>query len=174
MMGENQTTIKELSQKDADCIMKGLSGEPLEDFKLGFHDESKNILKGKDHVWALPLPEESAKQTYNPDKRIYYLISFEGIPYLLVGINPTPIGLINLSSFARIVTQPKGKATDCLRIVIQDKMVPMCRENGKGIIVARIATDRGEKVFHQLRRKLPKGIKEIEITNSTCHLILCE
>jgi hypothetical protein len=173
-MGENQTTIKALSQKDADCIMKGLSGEALGDFKLGFHDESKSILKGKDHVWALPLPEESAKQTYNPDNRFYYLISFEGIPYLLVGINPTPIDVINLSSFARIVSQPKGKATVCLRKLIEDKLVPMCREKGKRAIFARIATDRGEKVFHRLRRELPKGIKEIEIASPACHVILRE
>ena len=173
-MGENQMTVKKLSQEDADRIMKGLSEKLLEDFKRGFHDEAKNILNGKDHVWALPLPEEAVPQSYNPDKRIYYLILFEKIPYLLVGINPTPIDVMNLSSFARIVSQPKGKATICLRKLIEDKLVPMCREKGKRAIFATIATDRSEKVFHRLRRELPKGIKEIKISSLTCHVILCE
>jgi hypothetical protein len=150
-----------LSQKNADNIMKELSGESIDNFKLGFHEEKENILTGKDHIWALP-----------PDKRIYYLISLNGNHYLLVGINPTPFGIINLSSFARIVSQPKGEAPNCLRKLIEDKLVPLCRKNGKKFISTRIATDRGEKVFRCLQKEKPTGIREIKINNSACCLIL--
>lgn len=163
--------IKELSQESADSIMKKLSGEALENFKKGFHDEAKNILKGNDHIWALP-PGKPDGASYEQDKRIYYLISLNGNHYLFVGINPTPLGLINLSSFARIVSQPKCKAAICLKKLIEDKLVPMCRINNKKEIAARIATDRGEKVFQNLKNDLPIGIKKIEIINASCRMEL--
>ena len=143
--------------------MKGLSGEPLDNFKLAFHEEAKNTLEGRDNLWALHAPEKSTQQANSSDKRIYYLISIDEIPYLLVGINPTPIQMINLSSFSRIVSEPKGKATVCLTKLIGDKLVPVCRENDKSTIAAMIFTDRGDKVFRQLRQKLPRGIKEIRL-----------
>lgn len=138
--------------------MKQLSGEILKDFKLGFHSEKENVLND---IWALP-----------PHERRYFLILLDQINYLLVGINPTPPNSVNISSFSRIVLEPKGYAAACLKVLIEKYLVPLCRETGKRIISAHIATGRSEKTFKKLKKNLPQGIEKITISPKSCNIVL--
>lgn len=161
-------TIKKLRQEEADSIMKGLSGEPLENFKKGFHVEEENLSKG--HTWALPPPGVQSGTSENANRRIYYLVALNEVSYLLIGINPTPPNSILLSSFARINTRQGKMAGQSLKKFIEDILIPMCRETGKTAIAARIASDRADKVFRHLQRALPRGIRAIRINGSACFI----
>ena len=135
--------VAELSCREADTLLKGLSCEGLQNVREAFHVEKANIDGGKS-AWALPRNE-----------RIYYVAQLQNDPYLLVGIHPNPLPssphIVNISSLARVASAAKGKATYCLRAVIQEKLVPFCEQNGKTLIVARIHTERGLKVFRALQ-----------------------
>lgn len=137
--------IKELSQKETDRLIEQLSGDPLKNFKEGFDVE-------KEKMRALPLNE-----------RTYYLILLKGNPYLFVGIN----SFINISSFARVVLEPKGKAAVCLNQLITEKLVPICNclTPRKNVISSRLKRG-GYKVFQYLQKNLPKGIEKIIIQES--------
>lgn len=149
---KEEITLQKLSQEYADSFMKNLSGEPLDNFKTAFHEEKENMYK-QYASWALP-----------PSKRIYYLLLFDGIRYLLVGINPNAADdIINISSFEKVATEQKDKAAVCMKKLIECKLIPMCHVSGKKVISALITTDPGRKVFENLKKDLPKGVKKIDL-----------
>lgn len=141
--------INKLLEGEVDNLIKSLSGEPLENFKEGFHEEKENM------------------KELSSEKRIYYSVLQDNAPYLLVGINLNPASnVISISSFARIVSEPKGMAADCIKELIEEKLVPMCgnSEPKKEVINARL-THGGYKVFKYLQGKdnIPKGVEKIII-----------
>lgn len=147
----------QLSQKDANTLMCNLSAEPLENFRKAFHSEKENMLMKQRH-FALPSHE-----------RVYYLITVEGVDYLLVGINPNPYSTyntINISSFAKITTKLKCKAVDCLRELLESELVPMCQTTGKELIVSNADTKGSKTVFKNLKELKIKGIKKINIVGN--------
>lgn len=147
--------VAELSSHETDALLRGLSCEGLQNVREAFHTEKANIEGGKP-AWALPRND-----------RIYYVAQCQNDPYLLVGIHPNPLPssphIVNISSLARVASAAKGKAADCLRIVIQEKLIPFCKQNGKTLIVARIHTERGLKAFSALQSVRPGGISSVEI-----------
>ncbi|HBR51337.1 MAG TPA: hypothetical protein DEA71_14785 [Nitrospira sp.] len=136
-------------------MLKGLSCEELQNVREAFHAEKANIDGGKP-AWVLPRNE-----------RIYYVAQLQNEPYLLVGIHPNPLPrsphIVNISSLARVSSASKGKAAECLRTIIQEKLVPFCKQNGKSLIVTRIHTERGFKAFSALQSVRPCGISRVEI-----------
>ena len=151
--------VAELSSHETDALLKGLSCEGLQNVREAFHTEKSNIDGGKP-TWALLRSD-----------RIYYVAQWQNDPYLLVGIHPNPLPssphIVNISSLARVASVPKGKAADCLRTVIQEKLIPFCKQNGKTLIVARIHTERGLKAFRAIQSERPGGISivKIEVTS---------
>ncbi|MEW6248798.1 MAG: hypothetical protein AB1555_19110 [Nitrospirota bacterium] len=151
--------VTELSFHESDTLLKGLSCEGRQNVKEAFHAEKANIDSGKP-VWALPRNE-----------RIYYVAKLQNEPYLLVAMHPNPLlsspHIVNISSLARVASPTKGKGPDCLRAIIQEGLVPFCEQNGKTLIVARIHTERGLKVFRALQSVRPRGISivTIEVTS---------
>lgn len=144
-----ELAIKKLSQKEAEDLRRVLSEEVIKMIDEAFKEEERNL----PHYgwWALP-----------PDKRIYYLVSLNGIPYLLVGINPNPAPtMIYISSFSRVTQELKGRAPICLGRLIEDKLIPFCREQGKDSIKTRVTTEKGRRVLESLRTNLPRGVAEI-------------
>ena len=51
-------TIQDITRPEANSLMEQLSGETLENFKLGFHDEKNNIVMNKKPI-ALPEKDRS-------------------------------------------------------------------------------------------------------------------
>lgn len=147
--------VAEVSSHELDVLLKGVSCEGLQNVREAFHTEKANIDGGKS-TWAL-----------SRNDRIYYVAQWQNDPYLLVGIHPNPLPssphIVNISSLARVASAAKGKAADCLRTVIQEKLVPFCKQNGKSLIVARIHTERGLKAFRALQNVRPGGISSVEI-----------
>ncbi|MDR4473641.1 MAG: hypothetical protein R3B11_03010 [Nitrospira sp.] len=147
--------VAELSSHETDALLRGLSCEGLQNVREAFHTEKANIDGGKP-TWALPRND-----------RIYYVAQWQNDPYVLLGIHPSPLPgsphIVNISSLARVASAAKGKAADCLRSVIQEKLVPFCKQNGKTLIVARIHTERGLKAFRALQSVRPGGISSVEI-----------
>lgn len=147
--------VIELSSHDTDTLLRGLSCEGLQNVREAFHAEKANIDSGKP-AWALPRNE-----------RIYYVAKLQNDPYLLVGMHPNPLPssphIVNISSLAKVASVAKGKGPDCLRAVTQEGLVPFCKQNGKTLIVARIHTERGLKVFRALQSVRPRGISIIKI-----------
>ena len=147
--------VTELSSYETDTLLRGLSCEELQNVREAFHAEKANIDGGKP-AWALARND-----------RMYYVARLQNDPYLLVGIHPNPLPssphIVNISSVARVASAPKGKAADCLRTIIQEKLVPFCKHNGKTLIVARIHTERGLKAFRALQSVRPGGISSVKI-----------
>ncbi len=144
-----ELAIKKLSQKEAEGLRRVLSEEVMKNIEEAFEEEERNL----QHYgwWALP-----------PDERIYYLASLNGISYLLVGINPNPTPTtINISSFSRVTQESKGRAPICLGRLIEGKLIPFCREQGKDRIMTRVITEKGRRVLESLRTNLPRGVAEI-------------
>lgn len=104
------TKIEYLSQEQTDKIMKSLPPTLLEGFREAFQDERDRMEK-QEVIWAL-----------SPEHRQYYLVYLNELPYLLVGIEK----YINISSFVRIVEEPKGHASDCLKQLIEERLIPRC------------------------------------------------
>jgi hypothetical protein len=142
-------TINQLSQEEADNLMRKLF-EPLENFKIAFQSESQNIRAGR--PVALPTHE-----------RIYYLIKVQDYDFLFVGINPSYDDMFLISSFARITAEMKGHAEDCLKNLIEEKLVPMCQEKRKKFITCNAATQGSYNVFKKLKEKSIKGINWLKI-----------
>lgn len=147
--------VAELSSREMDTLLRGLSCEGLQNVREAFHAEKANIDGGKP-TWALSRNE-----------RMYYVAQWQNDPYLLVGIHPNPLPssphIVNISSLARVASAAKRNAADCLRTIIQEKLVPFCKQNGKTQIVARIHTERGLKAFRALQSVRPCGISSVEI-----------
>src|SRR2546428_326615 len=102
--------IRLLSQEEADDIMKHLEGKYYSNFTEAFHEEKA---KPREQRWALP-----------PEKRLYYRVDS-----YLFGINCQNVAALSLSSLARIdATSPKGNCAMCLKFLIEEKLVPLCRE----------------------------------------------
>jgi hypothetical protein len=147
--------IQELSEAAADSLRRSLRGECLENVKSAFTQEEDRL--GGQGSWPLPK-----------DQRIYYLALLDGTPYLLAGINPGPSSCsVNISSVARVVGEPRGQATVCLRWLIEELLVPMCRGLGRSFIDAKITTERARRVFSSLASDRPKGIERIDLDGSS-------
>jgi hypothetical protein len=153
-------TIKKLTQEKANSLIENLSGEPLENFKLAFHDEKENLLM---HKIPIALPQED---------RIYYSITVDDVDYLLVGINLKNTNAINISSYARITTNLKGKASNCLKNLIDIELVPMCQSLKKERIISYAYTIRSKKVFEKLLTLRIKDIRDIKFNGNTISIII--
>lgn len=155
--------IAELSQRDADQFRNALpsDGDIAAGLMAAFVAEEQNLGEGR--AWAL-----------SPSERIYFIVSLNGAAYLLIGINPSPPNAMNISSFARIIPAPKGRAATCLRAFIEAKLVPMCRDAGKVAIAVHVTTEGGHKVFASLKASPPEGIKRVDSRRGFWTLFLTE
>ncbi len=157
-----QTALEDLDFETADLLIKGLRGDapytPLWCFQIAFHDEIKEGLANRRAV-----PE-----------RTYYAALVNGDPYLLLGVtkelkgNPTAIAI----SFARICPQSKNVALKCLRVLLECKLIHLCRSNGKDRIIARIVTSSSYKCLEGLCRDLPANIEREYFSEESCVLRL--
>lgn len=149
---------KELPQQEVDSLIKNLSGEPLQNFRKAFHAERENF--DPKLTWALPRNE-----------RIYYLALLQNTPYLLIGIHPHPLPamphIINISSIARIALEPRGKAADCFRVILEERLIPFCKNEGKRLMSARITTGRGLKVFEAICMEPPVHVINVSIIETS-------
>lgn len=116
--------------------MKSLDGTYLENWVTAFHDE-RNLPR----TGLVALAEE---------KRIYFLIES-----YLAGINCSYPTTLNLSSFARVLARrPAGSCAMCLKHLFKERLFPMCRQQGKTTIAARLEPG-GVQVFKELRALMP-------------------
>jgi hypothetical protein len=153
-------TIHKIAQAEANSLMEQLSGEALDNFKLGFHDEKDNIVM---NIKPIALPQKD---------RSYFLIKVDTINYLLVGINLNPDKTLNLSSYARITTKLNGKASSCLKQLIEQELVPLCHSLAKGRILSLAYTQRSTKVFEKLTRLQIKGVKDVKLNGNKLSVII--
>lgn len=124
--------IQKLSQKLADDLMKSLEGNYLDNFREAFHQE-----KDQPSTGPIALPEND---------RVYYRIES-----YLVGFGNGTVDALSLASFARVLAvRPAGSCAMCLKGLFENVIFPICREQGKIRISARL-TPRGRKVFEDLR-----------------------
>lgn len=135
-------TTHKITQAEANSLMENLSGQALENFNLGFHDEKDNILMKRKPI------------ALSPEDRSYYLVRVKNIDYLLVGINLNPNKTANLSSYARITTRRNVKAATCLKRLLEQELVPLCRSLGKERILSYAYTERSARVFASLLRSI--------------------
>ena len=146
-----QFSVRESSEEEADSLLKTIPAKILED---AFHLEKER--KEKEYsYWALPKEEDAAEK----DARIYYLVNYNEIPYLLVGINPRPV--FQISSLARIADKVnENAAADCLQELILHKLVPKC--NGKTPrqeFITALTNYGGRTVFEKLKRRTIEGVE---------------
>ncbi len=146
-------SIRELDQAEANCLRESLSGECLRLVQCGFKPE-EDRLRGH-RGWAL-----------SKDCRIYYLVLLGGTPYLLVGVNPSAGPVINISSIARVVAEPRGYAALCLRRLIEETLVPMCHDLRRQFIEAQAETAGGAKVLRSLKEQGLRGVESITFNGS--------
>jgi hypothetical protein len=133
--------IKLLSQQEADDLMKTLRAQCLSNFRKAFHSERD---KPRDMIWALPKEE-----------RLYYQVES-----YLFGVNPKPAFSIGISSFARILdATPEKSCAECLKKLICDKLVPMCKDQQKNLIKVALTED-GKRIFRALQAILPGVVIE--------------
>ncbi len=154
--------IHDITQPEANSLIEQLSGETLENFKLGFHDEKNNIVMNKRPI---ALSEKD---------RSYFLIKVDNTDYLLVGINLNPRKTLNLSSYARITTKLKGKAAICLKLLIEQKLVLLCQAHGKERIMSKAYTSHSITVFNKLTQFQINGIKDIKLNGDSLSITLEE
>jgi hypothetical protein len=130
--------IQEFSQQQADALMKSLDGIYFKNWYNAFHEE-----RALPRTGPVALPE---------DKRTYLLIES-----YLVGINcghATSLAL-SLSSFARVLAaHPTGTCAMCLDHLFKMQLFPMCRQQGKTQIFAKLEPD-GVRVFKELQALMP-------------------
>ncbi len=113
--------------------MKSLAGTYLRKWLTAF-DEEKSL------PWVLPK-----------DKRTYFLTG----PYM-VGINCSKPTALNMSSFARVGDrQPTDSCAKRLMVLFEERLFPMCREQGKNEIVATLTTESGIQAFKDLKGLMP-------------------
>jgi len=128
--------IRLLSQEEADDMMKSLEGWYSANFYEAFHEERD---KPREQRWALP-----------PEKRLYYQVGS-----YLFGINRENLMALSLSSFARIDgTSPRGDCARCFKLLIEEKLIQLCREQNKKEINAQLSPG-GVKVFEKLKSMMP-------------------
>ena len=128
--------IQQLSQHEADVLMKSLSGVYRENWLKAFHEE-RNVPQTS----AVALPE---------DKRTYFLVES-----YLVGIFCGNATALSLSSFARVLANhPVGSCAVCLKTLFQRRLFPLCRQLGNTQIVAKLEPD-GVRVFKELLDLMP-------------------
>lgn len=133
---EPDMRIRQLSQPKADVLMKSLEGVYFKNWSQAFHEE-RNLPR----TGMLALPE---------DKRIYFLIES-----YLVGVFSGNAIALSLSSFARVLDQhPAGKCATCLQVLLETRLFPMCLQQGKTQIVAKLEPD-GARVFQELKCLIP-------------------
>lgn len=140
--------VKELSQIDADDLLKTLQDRP--NFEKTFQGEidRKNA---RELTWALPQDDS------NPAKaRTYYVVIWDDKePYLFVGIS----GHLNVSSVFRVAsTSIKHAAVQCFKHLLREKVLPVCRSRGRDSISAYPSTDDGRKFFTEFQLGLPRGV----------------
>ena len=131
--------IQLLSQEVADALMKSLRGIHASHFYYGFHAEREHLRTDR---WALPS-----------EQRLYYRVES-----YLFGVNcrdaEDPAALC-LSSFARVdAAHPRGSCAMCLKLLIEDALVPLGWTLQKTRIMAVLNRD-GTRVFHELQSLLP-------------------
>lgn len=62
---------------------------------------------------------------------------------------------LSLSSFARVLAaHPAGSCAMCLKVLFEERLFPMCRKQGKFLIVAKLKPD-GVRVFEELQALMP-------------------
>jgi hypothetical protein len=146
-----QFSIKELSEEEADSLLKMVPAKILED---AFHVEKERRESGYTS-WALPKEENVPEK----DARIYYLVDYNETPYLLVGINPKPI--FQISSFARIANKVnENTAADCLQELILRKLVLKCNsKTPRQEFIAALTNYGGRTVFEKLKRRKIEGVE---------------
>jgi hypothetical protein len=128
--------IRELSQEDADSLIKSLSGIYLTNWKTAFHEE-----RGLPSAGLVALSKE---------KRTYYLVES-----YLAGVSWSNLSAANLSSFARVLpTHPAGSCATCLKTLFEHHVFPKCRLQGKTQIVAKLEPG-GVQVFKELQALMP-------------------
>jgi len=124
--------IQELSQKEADFLIKSLSGVYLKNWNTAFHEERN-----------LPFTGPVA---LSKDKRTYYLVES-----YLIGVFWANITAATLSSFARVLpTTPAGNCAMCLKALFENWIFQICRTQGKTQIVGKLEPG-GVLVFKELQ-----------------------
>ena len=128
--------IQQLSQHEADVLMKSLQEVYLKNWSEAFHEERNSPRTG-----AVALPAE---------KRTYFLVEA-----YLVGVFWGNITALTLSSFARVLADhPAGSCAMCLKSLFETPLFPLCREQGKTQIVAKLEPG-GVRVFKELQALMP-------------------
>jgi hypothetical protein len=166
MRKQDAITIELLSQSRADKLMKDLQkadGEAFNGFLISFDDEKKimsdavNERGGHKRLsWALPS-----------DKRAYYLVRYEGKPYLLVGMHSYD----TITSVAKMTSSLSGKGGECLRKLIEKELVYKCYA---GVIYMDFSEDcdpRIHKLLLKLKENLPEGIENIYVYQNTASIV---
>jgi hypothetical protein len=136
--------IAEVSQDEADRLRDALPPGLSEGFDDAFNCETNNVQPPR--RWALPA-----------EMRTYLVVRLDGLAYLLVGINEH----LNIPSFARIASAPRGHAAECMRLVVGDWLVPRLRAAGRKATYCRTTTPGGWRVLAALQSAPPAGIKSI-------------
>ena len=145
--------IRLLSQEEADDMMKSLKGKYLSNFTEAFHEE-RYKLSGQRR--ALP-----------PEKRLYYRVES-----YLFGINCENMTALCISSLARIDASPlEENCAMCLKLLLKEKLFPLCREQHKSQITAALVTSGGVTVLEELKAIMPgvnlgNGLVTIELRGS--------
>ena len=128
--------IQELSQRQADLLIKSLDGIYLQKWVTAFHEE-------KDFPMAGPV-------ALSEEKRTYHLVES-----YLVGFSWSNNTATSLSSFARVLpAHPTGSCAMCLKALFESRIFPLCRLQGKTQIVAKLEPG-GVQVFKELQALLP-------------------
>jgi hypothetical protein len=145
----------EITQKKADKWLRKLydEGDKLrENFEKAFHAEKERMGKNEE-FWAL-----------SPEERTYYIVFINDEPVLLAGINK----FLNISSFTKIALENifKGKGRYCVKELIEDVIVPKCKDVGRESSYVCIYTEKGKRTFEYLMKNLPEGVDEIEPTGN--------
>ena len=147
-------TVHMLRQDEADVHLKKAfeSSQFSGDIRISFQEEFS-----QDNISALP-----------PNRRLYFLACASSSDELIAGIDSHTV---NLSSFCKINTKEESLARgrDCVRKLIEQVIVPKCRESRKDHFSAMPATLRSLKLFEYLMapENLPFGISRIEYTHPT-------
>jgi len=146
-------TITKLTQDDANAILNDYINNHSDmnahgRFKDAFSSEHYNFILHK-NIITLPSAE-----------RIYYKLAVDAYDCLIVGVNPRPApNIVSISSVLRTAEETKGQAVFCLRELIEKELVPMCRQEGRGIINSKATTPGSIKVFRGLTQMNIKGAK---------------
>jgi len=143
---------------ESDSIMKDLQKdmELFKGFILAFENEKWNWAK-KNEIWALPHTV-----------RRYYVAYYNGEPYLLVGVNQR----INIASISKITRNIFGKGSECLKKIIEIKLVPQCTAGVINVRYNLAGNSRVYRLFDTLRNPLPEGVEQIYVYNSCASIVL--